>query len=150
MPAQLAGLTQLSKLHISGRGIKGGWQHLRWHLRQSRLTCTLREVPAELAGLTQLGELQLGSCKVHGGWQQRQLLDLGLADCDLRHVPGGLVGLAQLSKLDLSDNAIEGTLAAPAAAAATARPGQLQLEEGAGTAGRLDAGQQARAFPQWH
>lgn len=47
VPAQLAGLTQVSKLELSHNGINCGWQYVPQQLQQLDLGyCDLQQVPA--------------------------------------------------------------------------------------------------------
>lgn len=81
LPAELAGLTRLSKLTLVCRaGITGGWEHLPRQLQHLRLDrCGLQQLPEAVAGLTQLAELWLDGDSIEGGWQHlpRQQDELG-------------------------------------------------------------------------
>lgn len=52
VPAELAGLTQLTQLVLAENNIKNGWQHLPQHLQELHLySCGLHHVPAQLRAL---------------------------------------------------------------------------------------------------
>lgn len=111
LPAELAGLSHLTKLLVANDAIEDGWQHLPLQLKQLDLShCRLWEVPAELAGLKQLEQLHLSNNYINSGWQHlpQQLQQLRLDDCGLVQVPAELADLQQLTELSLSENPIEG------------------------------------------
>lgn len=112
LPAEFAGLKELTKLSLSGSAvptsaINGSWQRLPRQLKKLRLSLhDLKHIPAELASLDQLTELELSWCGFKGGWDAlpRQLHKLDLTASGLARIPAALSRLAQLSELCLQYN----------------------------------------------
>lgn len=121
-PAELAGLTQLTRLvfdgqhHRLGRASESSWENLPQTLQQLELDARgLCWLPPALSRLTQLRELSLhpNSIGHRSGWQSlpRQLMALDLRGGSLRRVPAAFSALEQLSKLSLRyNNLIDGGL----------------------------------------
>lgn len=106
MPAELAGLVQLTQLKLHTNPVESGWQHLPHQLRDLSLSyCGLRQLPP-LASLDQPTYLNLGGNYIQSGWQHlpRQLRELDLHSCSLQQVPAPLAALDQLTQLKLSTN----------------------------------------------
>lgn len=109
VPAQLAGLSELTKLSFGDCDLLGDFEHIPAQLRELNLyRCGLVELPAELERLVQLEALTLHENHIKRGWKclpaQLRMLDLNL--CGLQRVPA-LERLTQLSKLHLSNNSIQ-------------------------------------------
>lgn len=119
LPVELAGLTQLTRLLLSGGYddeeieddeagffVEGGWAHLPASLRELDLTdAGLSDVPEPLARLTQLSALVLSGNAIAGGWAclPGQLERLDLSSC-VRHIPEELAALTALTQLGLASN----------------------------------------------
>ena len=109
LPAELAALTQLTRLSLAGNSFESGWERLPRQLAQLDLSrCNLGELPAELAALTQLSELSLAGNEL---WPldtfqllPAQMRRLDLSNCSLVSVADKLTRLTQLSALCLSCN----------------------------------------------
>ena len=109
LPAELAALTQPTRLSLAGNSFAGGWDRLPRQLVQLDLSsCHLGHVPADLAALTQLSSLSLAHNRlaVADGLEHLpvQLRQLDLSHCSLWSVPGELSRLTQLSALCLNYN----------------------------------------------
>ncbi|KAL4855409.1 putative leucine-rich repeat receptor-like protein kinase [Chlorella vulgaris] len=112
MPQQLAALTALTRLKLSGIiELAGGWHRLLPLTQLQYLGlkyCGLTALPQQLSALTALTRLALFNNKLASGWQHllplTQLQNLDLGRCDLEAVPQQLSMLTAVTRLNLSDN----------------------------------------------
>ncbi len=112
LPAELAALTQVSRLSLANSRFAGGLDRLPQQLQQLDLSaCCLLHVPDEMAVLTQLTSLSLAANFVEwsGGWQHlpAQLRQLDLSKCSLQQPPPEVMRLPHLADLRLDNNPIE-------------------------------------------
>ncbi len=111
LPAELAALTQFTKISLASNLWSGGWQHLPPQLQELDLSNGSRQLlPAELAALPQLTKLCLNRNDLRFGLRgsiPRQLQHLELSRCRLRQVPPALTLMTQLTELHLANNPIQ-------------------------------------------
>ncbi|KAI3434430.1 hypothetical protein D9Q98_002507 [Chlorella vulgaris] len=108
LPEQLAALTGLTRLTLTGNQLTGDWLHLLPLIQLQYLEmsdCGLTAVSQPLSTLTALTRLDLAHKQLTGGWQHllplTQLQYLEMCNCVLSAVPRKLSALTALTRLDL-------------------------------------------------